>query len=171
MLGHRDEEHVRDKPSTGEVFRREILCLINGLSVMIEPVRQSLGAMAPSNFGGPFTGAFGPGPADIDRRRRSGDAAIERVAFWPSEVDSIYATSPERKKRVELYERTDTSAVSTDLPRFTRSSGSNSSYGVASAAFSHLLPRGRSRRSTIDQQLSLIYAHSGARSGPRDGAS
>jgi hypothetical protein len=54
----------------------------------------------------------------------------------------------------------DSKAVSTDLTRFTRFSGSNSSYPAASAAVSHALPRGRGR-STMDQETSPDPVHAG----------
>src|SRR6185437_9094974 len=56
----------------------------------------------------------------------------------------------------------DTSAVSTDRPRFLLLSGLNSSYPAASAASSHALPRGRGWPATIGQELSLTGGHTGA---------
>jgi DNA (cytosine-5)-methyltransferase 1 len=65
------------------------------------------------------------------------------------------------------------SAVSTDRPRFTRLSGSNSSYPAASADLSHALPRKRRGPSTMDRKPSLAAgpvraqtAQRAARRGP-----
>jgi hypothetical protein len=50
LLGHWDEQHIRYKPFTAEIFRSETLGLVYGRPMMVEPVRQSFGAVASFNF-------------------------------------------------------------------------------------------------------------------------
>ena len=105
LLGHGDEQHVRDEPPAGEVFCREILGLVDGFPVMVKPVAEDPGPLLFLNLDKSFTGAFGNGAADIDRRRISGDAAIKRITRRTREINSVNATAPERMERVEFRKR------------------------------------------------------------------
>jgi hypothetical protein len=66
---------------------------------MIEPPAKSPRAAAFFDFDETLAGTSRHGAADIDRRRRTGNAAINRMAFHAGELDGVYRSPRKEKAR------------------------------------------------------------------------